>query len=327
MKFTRRQLSLLGLGLGLSAATGLHAQGSAYPTRAVKLINPFPPGSPVDAVARLVQQILNDAWSQPVVVESKPGAGGTLGSDLVAKAAPDGHTLLVTSSSSHAIAPSVRKQMPFDARKDFTPLAQVGIGPTMVVVHPSVPAKTLAELVQYAKANPGKLAYASSGPGTILHLMGELFTSKTGIEMLHVPYKGAVPAATDLLGGQVQVMFDSISNATPQVKAGKLRALAVITPERSAQLPDVPTVAEAGFAGIDFPTWIGMFGPADLPADVSSQVIRLLEQAFRKPEPRERLLQAGILPALVTGDAFAKQLEKDQATVAALVKQAKIPLL
>ena len=326
MNLNRRQLSLLGLGLGLSATTALQAQGT-YPTRAVKLINPFPPGSPVDAVARLVQQILHDDWGQTVVVDSKPGAGGTLGSDQVAKAAPDGYTLLVTSSSSHAIAPAVRKQLPFDARADFTPLAQIGIGPTMVVVHPSVPAKTLAELVDYAKANPGKLTYASSGPGTILHLMGELFTWKTGTQMLHVPYRGAVPASTDLLGGQVHAMFDSISNATPQVKAGKLRALAVITPKRSEQLPDVPTVAEAGFAGIDFPTWIGMFGPAKLPAEVTNKVIRSLEEAFKKPEPGERLLQAGIIPTLVTGAEFARQRDKDQAQVAELVKQAKIPLL
>jgi tripartite-type tricarboxylate transporter receptor subunit TctC len=275
-------------------------------------------------VARLVSQKLQEAWSQPVIVDSKAGAGGTVGADFVAKSAPDGYTLLVTSASTHVIAPALRKTMPYDANRDFVPIALIAYGPTAVVVHPSVPAKTLAEFVQYAKANPGKLAYASSGPGTILHLTGELFASKTGAELLHVPYKGAVPASTDLLGGQVQAMFDSISNAAPQVKAGKLRALAVLTPTRSPLMPDVPTAREAGFDGLEFPAWIGLFAPASTPREVVVQTNSALLAAMAQPDSRERLLQSGLVPAMVVEADFAKLLLADQKTVADLVRKANI---
>ena len=313
--------------LAATALTGPRAwsQAGPYPNRTVKVINPFPPGSPVDVVARLLSQKLQEAWSQSVIVDSKAGAGGTVGADFVAKSAPDGYTLLVTSASTHVIAPALRKTMPYDANKDFTPIALIAYGPTAVVVHPSVPAKTLAEFVQYAKANPGKLAYASSGPGTILHLTGELFASKTGVELLHVPYKGAVPASTDLLGGQVQAMFDSISNAAPQVRAGKLRALAVLTPTRSPLMPDVPTAREAGFDGLDFPAWIGLFAPANTPREVVVQTNTALQAAMAQPDSRERLLQSGLIPALVVEADFAKLLLADQKTVADLVRKANIP--
>jgi len=307
-------------------ATGAWAQGTGYPNRAVKIINPFPPGSPVDVVARLVAQKLQEAWGQSVVVENKGGAGGTLGAEFVAHAAPDGYTLLVTSSSTHVIAPALRKQMPYDAVKDFVPIALVAYGPTAVVVHPSLPVRTLAEFVQYTKANPGKVAYASSGTGTILHLSGELFQSRTGSVLLHVPYKGAVPAATDLLGGQVQAMFDSISNAAPQVKSGKLRALAVMTAQRSPLMPDVPTTNEAGFAGLNFPAWLGLYAPAGVPREVVTQSVKVLQLALAQPETKERLLQSGLIPALTVEGDFMKLMVADQKTVAELVKQAGIPL-
>ncbi|RYY59631.1 MAG: tripartite tricarboxylate transporter substrate binding protein, partial [Comamonadaceae bacterium] len=194
--------------LGLAIAP-LAARAQAWPNRTLKVINPFPPGSPVDVVSRAVAQALEAGLKQTVIVDYKAGAGGTIGAAEVARAPADGYTLLVTSSSTHVIAPALRKQLPYDAVKDFVPVAMIGFGPTVIVVHPSVPANTLAEFVQYAKANPGKVSYASSGPGTILHLSGELFSHKTGTQLLHVPYKGAVPASTDLLGGQVQTMFDS----------------------------------------------------------------------------------------------------------------------
>ena len=318
----RRQATLLFAGTALA---GPAAWAQAYPGRAVKIINPFPPGSPVDVVARLVAQKLGEAWNQPVVVDSKPGAGGTMGAELVARAPADGYTLLVTSASTHVIAPALRKTMPYDAMKDFTPIALIAHGPTVVVVHPSVPVRTLAEFVQYAKANPGKVAYASSGSGTILHLTGELFASRTGTELLHVPYKGAVPASTDLLGGQVQAMFDSISNAAPQVKAGKLRALAVLTPTRSSLMPDVPTAIEAGFPGLDFPAWIGLFAPANVPRDVVTQTLKALNAAMAQPETRERLVQAGLVPAMVLEADFARTIVANQKVVADLVRQANIP--
>ena len=298
----------------------------AYPHRPVKLINPFPPGSPVDIVARPLALKLQEAWGQAVVIDNKAGAGGTLGAELAAQAPPDGYTLLVTSASTHVIAPALRKSLPYDATKDFAPIALVAHGPTVIVVHTSVPARTLAEFVQYARANPGKIAYASSGAGTILHLTGELFSARSGVQMLHVPYKGAVPASTDLLGGNVQVMFDSIANAAPQVKAGKLRALAVLMPTRSPLLPDVPTAVEQGFEGLEFPAWIGLFAPARTPPAVLAQITNTVREVTAQADLRERYVQAGLLPVDVTGADFARVLATNQKTVADLVRTAKIEL-
>jgi tripartite-type tricarboxylate transporter receptor subunit TctC len=297
-----------------------------YPVRPVRLINPFSPGSPVDAVARPLAQKLQEAWGQGVIVDNKAGAGGTLGAELAAQAAPDGYTLLITSASTHVIAPALRKSLPYDALKDFAPIALIAHGPTAVVVHPSVPARTLAEFVQYAKAHPGKVAYASSGPGTILHLTGELFAARNHVELLHVPYKGAVPASTDLLAGQVQLMFDSISNAAAQVKAGRLRALAVLTPTRSPLMPDVPTAVEQGFEGLEFPAWIGLFAQAATPPAVLAQITRTVREVTAQKDLRERYVQAGLLPSDLTGADFARVVAANQKTVADLVRTARIEL-
>jgi tripartite-type tricarboxylate transporter receptor subunit TctC len=302
------------------------APAATYPTRPVKLLNPFPPGSPVDVVARPLAQKLQEAWGQAVVVENKGGAGGTLGAGLVAQAQPDGYTLLITSASTHVIAPVLRKSLPYDAMKDFAPIALVAHGPTAIVVHPSVPARTLAEFVQYARANPGKIAYASSGPGTILHLNGELFSARSGAQLLHVPYKGAVPASTDLLAGQVQVMFDSIANAALQVRAGKLRALAVLMPSRSPLMPEVPTAAEQGFDGLEFPAWIGLFAPARTPPAVLTQITNTVRKVTAQAELRDRYVRAGLLNADVTGADFGRVIAANQKTVADLVRTAKIEL-
>jgi tripartite-type tricarboxylate transporter receptor subunit TctC len=318
----RRDAALL---IGAAALAGRSAWAQQFPSHTVRIINPFPPGSPVDVVARPVAQKLSELWNQPVIVDSKAGAGGTLGAELVAKSPADGYTLLVTSASTHVIAPALRKQLPYDPLKDFVPLALVAHGPTAIVVHPSVPARTLAEFVQYVKANPGKVAYASSGSGTILHLNGELFASKTGTQLLHVPYKGAVPAATDLLAGQVQAMFDSITNSAPQVKAGKLRALAVLTPQRSPLMPDVPTAAEQGFQGLEFPAWIGLFAPANTPRDVVAHIDNSLKTIMGQADTRERFVQAGLIPALVQGADFAREIAAHQKIVADLVRTANIP--
>jgi tripartite-type tricarboxylate transporter receptor subunit TctC len=318
----RREAAFL---LAAGALAGTRAWAQAWPTSPVKIINPFPPGSPVDVVARPIAQKLSELWGQPVVVDSKAGAGGTIGAELVARAPADGHTLLVTSASTHVIAPVLRKQLPYDASKDFIPLALLAHGPTAIVVHPSVPVKTLAEFVQYAKANPGKVAYASSGPGTILHLNGELFASKTGTQLLHVPYKGAVPASTDLLAGQVQAMFDSITNAAPQVKAGKLRALAVLTPQRTPLMPDVPTAQEQGFQGLEFPAWIGMFAPANTPRAVIARIGESLKTIMGQADTRDRFTQAGLIPALIQEGDFAREITAHQKVVADLVRTANLP--
>ena len=321
MNIQRRQLAALLAGAVWGPAW---AQG-AYPARPVKVINPFPPGSPVDLVGRLVAQKLQDAWGQPVVVESRAGAGGAVGAEAVARAPADGYTLLVTSSSTHVIAPALRRQLPYDVNKDFAPIALVAYGPTVVVVHPSVPVQSLAELVAYAKARPGKVAYASSGLGTILHLSGELFAYRTGVDLLHVPYKGAVPASTDLLSGQVQLMFDSISNAAPHVKAGKLRALAVLTPQRTPLMPEVPTGQEAGFEGLDFPAWIGFYAPAGTPRELVVQITRSVQSVMAQADIRERFAQGGLIPASVTDADFARQVTAHQKIVADLVRAARIP--
>jgi len=309
-------------------ASGVHAQAAsaAFPQRPVTLVNPFPPGSPVDAVARPLAQKLQEAWGQSVVIENKSGAGGTLGAEFAARAEPDGYTLLVTSASTHVIAPVLRPELRYDANKDFIPIALVAHGPTAIVVHPSVPVHNLSELVAYARANPGKLAYASSGPGTILHLNGELFSARSGAQLLHVPYRGAVPAATDLLAGQVQVMFDSISNSAPHVAAGKLRALAVLMPSRSPLMPDVPTAAEQGFDGLEFPAWIGLFAPARTPPEVVQRIIATVREVTAQPDLRERYVQSGLLPVDVTGDEFGRVLAANQQTVADLVRTADIKL-
>lgn len=318
----RRSATAALLALGL---TPLAVRAQAWPSRTIRIINPFPPGSPVDVVSRSVALALEGGLKQTVIVDYKAGAGGTIGAGEVARASADGYTLLVTSSSTHVIAPALRRQLPYDATKDFVPVAMIGYGPTVIVVHPSVPVNTLAEFVQYAKANPGKVSYASSGPGTILHLSGELFAHKTGTQLLHVPYKGAVPASTDLLGGQVQVMFDSISNAAPQVRAGKLKALAVLTPERTPLLPGVPTGDEAGFPGLAFPAWLGVFAPAGTPNDVVNRIATTLQQALAQPDVASKLMQSGITPAFIAGEAFRTKLAADQKVVADLVTVAKVP--
>ena len=318
----RRSVNAALLGLALSPFA---ARAQAWPARTLKIINPFPPGSPVDVVSRSVAQALEGGLKQNVIVDYKAGAGGTIGAAEVARAPTDGYTLLVTSSSTHVIAPALRKQMPYDAIKDFVPVAMIGYGPTVIVVHPSMQVNTLAEFVRYAKANPDKSTYASSGSGTILHLTGELFAHKTGTQLLHIPYKGAVPASTDLLGGQVNAMFDSISNAAPQVRAGKLKALAVLTPTRTPLLPGVPTAAEVGFPGLDFPTWLGVFAPAGTPNAMVEKLSRTLQSAMGQPEVREKLVQSGITPAFMAGDEFGARLVADKKLVADLVKTANVP--
>jgi tripartite-type tricarboxylate transporter receptor subunit TctC len=323
----RRDVSRwLSTGLVAGAFGWPAARAQAWPSKPIKLVNPFPPGSPVDVVARPLAQKLQDLLGQPVVVEYKAGAGGTLGAEQVARAPADGYTLLVTSASTHVIAPSLRRNLPYDAQKDFTPLALLAYGPTAIVAHPSVPAQNLAEFVQHARANPGKVAYASSGLGTILHLSGELFASRTGVQLLHVPYKGAVPASTDLLGGQVQVMFDSITNAAPQVRAGKLRALAVLTPQRSPLMPDVPTAIEQNFTGLEFPAWIGAFAPSGLPPPVAERLAQALKTIMEQAETRERFTQAGLIPSQLQGEAFAREMASQARFVGELVRSARIEL-
>ncbi len=315
-------IAALFLATGAAAQTG----ASAFPSRPIRLVDPFPPGSVVDVIGRLVAAQLQQAWGQPVIVDNRSGAGGTIGADAVAKAAPDGYTLLITTSSTHAIAPAIRKQMPYDAIKDFTPIALPVRGTVVVVVYPGLPVHSLAELVRYAKDHPGKLSYGSAGIGTISHFGGELFAARAGVDVLHVPYRGGAPAASDLAIGTVHIMFDSLGTQMPNIRAGKARPLAVMLPQRSPQLPDVPTVAEAGFASMEFATWIGMFGPAGMPKELVARIVEGLRQGLTTPDVREKLAALGQTVVMDDGATLMKYLVADQKRYAELVRQARIEL-
>ncbi len=242
------------IALVLAAAAAAFAPAAStqtpYPTKPVRIVVPFPAGGTTDILARAAAQKLSETWGQQVVVDNRPGAGGNIGAELVAKSPPDGYTLLMGTVGTHAINASLYAKMPYDHVKDFAPVILVAGVPNVLVVHPSLPVNSVQELIAYAKANPGKLNFASSGSGTSIHLSGELFKVMTGVQMTHVPYKGSAPALTDLVGGQVQLMFDNLPSSLPLIKAGKLRALAVTSAQRSPALPDVPTVAESGVPGI-----------------------------------------------------------------------------
>ena len=236
-----------------------HAQN--YPAKPVRMVVPFPPGGSLDIAGRLIAQKLTDAWGQAVVVENKPGAGGNIGADFVAKSPPDGYTILLGALSTHAVNPSLYAKMPYDAAKDFAPITLIAVTPNVLVVNAASPVNNVREFIAYAKANPGKLAFGSGSNGSAGHLAGELFKVETGTDAVHVPFKGGAPATQALLAGDTQFMFDNLANAMAQVKAGKLKALAVTTAERSKLVPELPTMAEAGLPGFDISTWYGFLRP------------------------------------------------------------------
>jgi len=302
----------------LGAPTAVSAQG--YPTRPVKLVVPFPPGGPLDITGRLIAQKLSDAWGQSVVVENKPGAGGNIGADLVAKSAPDGYTILMGALSTHAVNPSLYAKMPYDAVKDFAPITLLATTPNVLVVNPSLPVNSVQDLVAYAKANPGKLSFGSGSNGSAGHLAGELFKVDTGTDIVHIPYKGGAPATQALLAGDVQFMFDNLANATPQVKAGKLKALAVTTAERSRLAPELPTMAEAGLPGFDISTWFGLLAPAGTPKDVIAKWNTEVTKILNSPDMRERLTALGAEAAPTTPEQFAAFIQREIPKYARIVK-------
>jgi len=259
------------------------AQAQDYPSRTVRIVLPFSAGGSSDPVARLIARHLTAALGQPFVVENRPGAGGNLGSDLVAKAAPDGYTLLFTAGST-AINPSLYSKLPFDPVRDFDPVIHVATLSGILVAHPSVPAANVKELIQVARSKPGGVTYASAGSGTVPHLAGEMFRAAAKAEMTHVPYKGSNPALTDLIGGQVQVMFANMPGTLQHVKAGRLKVLAVTGAKRSELLPDVPTIAESGLAGYDAPNWYGVFAPAGTPDAIVARLNAEINKAMATPE-------------------------------------------
>jgi len=289
-----------------------------YPSRPIRMIVPFPAGGTADLLARQIGQTMGEALRQQVVIENRTGAGGNIGADLAAKAKPDGYTLLMGTVSTHAINPNLYPNMPYDPVKDFAPVAMVARMPNLLVLHPSVPATNVAELIALAKARPGTLAFASAGNGTTQHLAGELFKKMADVDMIHVPYKGNAPAVTDLVGGQVQVMFDNIPVSLQQVRAGRLRALAVTGPARSPVLPQLPTVAEAALPGYNITSWFGLYAPSGTSPQIIERLNREANKALSSVPIRRRLTDQGIEPAGGTPGQFAEFMRTE------LVKWGKI---
>jgi len=291
----------------------------------VHVINPFPPGSPVEYIGRLVAQNLEQAWGKYVVVESRSGAGGTVGANYVAKAAPDGHTLLVTTASPISFAAALYEKLPYDPVKDLAPVWGIVTPGQVVVVNSQLPIRTLAELVAYAKANPGKLSYASSGIGTVQHFGGELFQARTGTKLVHVPYRGGAPAATDLAGGHVQVMFDSLTNQLRNIESGKVRPLAILRSRRDGKLPDVPTAAEAGVSGVEVVNWISLFAPAGTPADVLRTLRQTTKSVMATPDNVAKLTETFGEAQVLDGEQLAQMIPTEARTYIELVERAGIP--
>lgn len=293
------------------AVVGFGAQAADYPSKPIKMVVPFPAGGTTDVLARLIGQELTKAWGQQVIIENRGGAGGNIGSDVVAKSEGDGYTLLMGTVGTHGINVSLYRKMPYDAVKDFEPITLVAAVPNILVVHPSVPVKSVKELISYAKANPGKLSFASSGNGTSIHLSGELFKTMTGVEMTHVPYKGSAPAVTDLLGGQVHLMFDNMPSAYPHVQAGKLRGLAVTTAKRSAAAPHVPTIAEEGVTGFEATSWFGILAPAGTPKAAVTKLNKEIVRILHDPEISKQLRARGAEPVGNTPEQFAAHIKAE----------------
>jgi tripartite-type tricarboxylate transporter receptor subunit TctC len=298
------------------------AQAPAYPTKPIRLVVPFPPGGATDILARDVARKLTEAWGQQVIVDNRPGAGGNIGSELVAKAAPDGYTLEMSAAGTHAIDARHHAKMPFDDAKDFVPIVLVAAVPSVLEANPSLPVSSVAELIAYGKANPGTLSFASSGSGTSIHLSGELFKVMAGADMTHVQYKGSAPALRDLIDGQVQLMFDHLPPSLPHIKAGKLRALAVTSTVRSAALPDVPTVAEAGLPGFEASSWFGLFAPPGTPPAIVARINAEVAAWLATPEGKAKLAEQGATAAGGTPEDFARHIAAATAKGADVVKAA-----
>jgi len=324
---TASSLSLIGV-MALSllpAAANAQTTTIAYPTKPIRLVVPFPAGGATDIFARTLSQKLAEKIGSAVVVENKPGAGGTLGSDLVAKSPADGYTLLLATSSTHSIGPNLNPKMPYDAVRDFTPIAQVGNAPSIMLVPNSSPAKTIQEWIDYAKKNPGRLNYASSGNGTIVQLTAELFKSQAGLYVVHIPYKGTALAMPDLISGKIDVLFDSLPTGLPHVKEGRLRALGVTSAQRTSMAPGLPAIAEV-LPGYESNTWFGLFGPAGVRPEIVNRVNAAALQALADPEVKDKLLRLGIEPIGTSPMQFATMLSAESAKWKKIISERKITL-
>ena len=311
--------SAVVLGAGLLGGTSALAQ--AYPTKPVTIIVPFAAGGTTDILARIIGQALTAELGQSVVVDNRAGAGGNIGGQAAAKAAPDGHTLFMGTVGTHAINASLYKKMPFDPVKDFAPLTRVANVPNLLVANPAQPYKSVKDLIAYAKANPGKVNFGSSGNGSSIHLSGELFKSLAKVDMQHVPYKGSAPAVTDLLGNQIAIMFDNMPSAIQHVRSGSLVPLAVTTAKRSPELPNVPTIAEAGVPGYEATSWFGMFAPAGTPAPVLAKLNAAIVKVLAQPDVKKKINEQGAEVYSETPEQFAAFIQAESVKWGKVVKE------
>ena len=313
--------------LGLAfLATVTAAQSAGYPDKPIRIVVAYTPAGATDILARTVGQKLTEAWGQSVIIDNRPGANGNIGTEYAAKASADGYTLLMVTAGTHGINPGLYRKLGFDAVKDFAPVSLVAMVPNIFVVNNAVPAKDLKDFIAYAKSNPGKFNYGSPGNGSTAHLSMELFKSMTGIQMVHVPYKGSAGVLADLIGGQIVVTMDNMPPYIPQVKAGKIRALAVSTTHRSPAVPDVPTVAEAGVPGYDSGAWFGLVAPANTPKDIVNKLSRETARILQLPDVSARLSDLGAEPVGGTPEQFSAHIKSEIAKWAKVIKDANVEL-
>ena len=317
-----RKMLLLALGL-VATALATNAAAQAYPGKPVKIIVPFAAGGPADNYARFIAQRLQDSLGQSFVVDNRPGAGSIIGTDIVAKAAPDGYTLLMMSNT-HTVNETLIPAKPFQLMRDFVAVAPVNYSDLVLVANPALPASSLKDLVQQAKARPGKFNYASSGPGTPYHMAGELFKSMAGVYLVHIPYRGSSGARTDVIGGQVDVMFDAVTTMAEQIKAGKVKAIATTGRTRSDVLPDVPTMNEAGVAGYEATIWLGLMAPRGTPKAVVDRLNEAVSKIASQPEVRQLWVKQGAVPLVMTPEVFDKYMRDDIAKWSRVIKTAGI---
>ena len=313
-----KRLSTMLCAVAVLAAFSATAYAQSYPSKPIRMVVPFAAGGPTDVYARSVGQELSRILGQPVIVDNKPGAGGNLGADFVAKSAPDGYNIVLGAVGAFAVNMTLYPKMPYDVLRDFAPVSLIAIVPMMLVVNPALPVKTPRDLVELAKARPGQLTYGSAGNGTSVHMSTEMFKALTGIDMVHVPYKGVAPAMTDLIGGQLQLMFSDATSAIPHAKSGKVRPVAVT--KRIEVMPEIPTFAELGYAGYDPTVWYGVFAPAGTPRDIVVKLNGAIAKALQAPEVRERLISQGANPVSNSPEEFTAFVRDEIARWGKVVK-------
>ena len=321
-----RRTVLQGAALAGFATGAAPAVASGFPSRTVTIVSPYQAGGTSDIIARMIAQRLGAAWPQPVIVENRPGANGGVGATAVARAPADGHTLLATASSALTVNPLLYRSLGYDVARDFAPITRTGSVPNVVVVNPTVPAQSLAELIALAKAKPDTISYGSQGNGSNGHLNGELFRQMTGVALTHVPYRGSAPAVSDLVGGQIQLMFDNLPSVIEQIRGGKLRALAVTTAGRSPFLPDVPGMMEAGLAGFDTSAWFALIAPKETPADLREAIEKAVVAALTDDETRQKLGQVGVTVMADGAAALGRQIEAETGLWREVIAKARISI-